>query len=138
MFPLVDRARVLHFAKYLISGGIAALVHLAILESLVSSVRIEPVRASAISYIIALIVNFALQKFWSFRERDMSHVRIQATQFAITGLLNLCLNTALMYVFTYKIGLGYIVAQIIIIPIIAVGTYVVYKRIIFVDRDTRL
>lgn len=118
------------FTKFVIAGVLTALFDLGLLKLLVTA-GMEHVTASVIAYIVALVVNFMLQKFWSFGDNETSRVHVQLAQFTTVGLINLGINTVSMYVLTYKVGLGYLTAQIIILPVLALGSYAIYRFVIF-------
>ena len=76
-------------------------------------------------------ISFTLQKFWTFRDDRTTDMHIQVGKYFLVALVNLALNTALMYVLVDRFGIWYILSQIIIGLSIAVGSYFVYKKIIF-------
>jgi putative flippase GtrA len=57
------------------------------------------------------------------------HVQLGIYFFVAVG--NLVLNTVLMYLFVEKIGLYYLIAQIVASALIAVESFFVYQRLIF-------
>lgn len=120
--------------KFLASGVITAIADLLLLHGLIKFADIEQVTASVIAYAAALILNFTLQKFWSFQERDISRIKLQAVQFAGNGMLNLGMNTIQMYVFIHILGMNYLLAQILSLPLIALESYLAYRFVIFRHR----
>jgi putative flippase GtrA len=123
--------RLQKIARYIISGSTAALVNVGILFVLVDFVHIHYLSASIVSYLLALVVSFSLQKFWTFRESASGAVHTQFALYTVITLVNLGINTALMYAFVSVLGIWYLLAQIISGLLIAVMSYFVYQRFVF-------
>lgn len=117
--------------RYIISGATAALVNVGILFVLVDFVHVHYLSASIASYLLAIIVSFLLQKFWTFRESVPGQVHTQFALYTLITLVNLCLNTVLMYTFVSVLGMWYLLAQIVSGLLIAVSSYFVYQRFVF-------
>lgn len=117
--------------KYLISGGTAAAVNLLLLYFFTSILGIWYVISAVLAFSLAFIVSFVFQKFWTFEDHSTDGVHVQAASYLLVALVNLCLNTLLIYFFVEFFGIHYLVAQIIASISIACESFFVYRRFIF-------
>ena len=117
--------------KYLASGGMAALVDLALLFALTEWVRLYYILSAALAFIIAFMVSFTLQKFWTFGDHDTEEIGRQAFLYFTVSFANLIINTALMYIFVEYVHLFYMLSQIIAGLLIAISSFFIYRRFIF-------
>ena len=63
--------------RYIISGGTAAVVDLAVLYALNSILGIHYIPAAIAAFSIAFFVSFVLQKFWTFRSTSKENMHSQ-------------------------------------------------------------
>lgn len=119
--------------RFIMSGSVGAATNIGILYILVEFLGLYPVTASVISFTCAVGVSFALQKFWTFTNHDLSNTHHQAARFVVVALVNLGINSLLMYVFIEYLHMHYIVSQIITAGMVAVESYFVYQYLVFTD-----
>jgi putative flippase GtrA len=117
--------------KFLITGGVSAAVSLGTLALLADGFHVWYLAASVTGYILSFFVNFFLQKLWTFRNTDTERTRVQMGLFLASSLLNLALNTALMYGLVDYLGLNHLLAQALVIGVLAVMNYTLYRLYIF-------
>lgn len=117
--------------RFLISGGTATLTNLVLLYAFTDLLGIWYIASAIAAFIIAFIVSFTLQKFWTFGDMSRDGMHRQAIIYFTAGALNLCLNTVLLYVFVEYIGSHYLISQIIISALIAIENYFIYQFLIF-------
>jgi putative flippase GtrA len=127
-------ARAFRIVRYLIAGGTAAASHLAIFFVLVQFGHLYYLHASIVGFVMAIVVSFAMQKFWTFRDTPLHDVHMQFSRYAAVVFTNLLLNTMLVYLFVEKIGMWYLPAQIIATIIIAITGYFGYRHFVFRER----
>ena len=117
--------------RYLFSGTTAALVLLGVLHLLVSVFGFYYLFASGIAFSISFCVSFTLQKFFTFQDHDIERMHIQAGLYLLVFACNIALNTALMYTFVEGFDISYLISQVMTGGIIALGSYFVYRHVIF-------
>lgn len=117
--------------RFGVSGGIATAVNLAILFALTEIFGVWYLLSAIFAFLLAFIVSFSLQKFWTFADFNINQFHTQATKYFLFSGINLALNTVLMYVFTDLLGVWYFLSQIFVAAIIAVESFLVYRFIIF-------
>ncbi len=130
--------------KYIISGGTAAIVDLSILHYL--DVRgFHHIVSVNIAFLIAFIVSFSFQKYWTFSDSKSYEVHKQLRDYFIVSVINVFLNNLIIQ-FIIKINLvseipilrEIVWAQIISSAIIAVESFVIYRFFIFKKSTNNL
>ncbi|MFH1583345.1 MAG: glycosyltransferase [Candidatus Falkowbacteria bacterium] len=117
--------------KYLIAGGTAAFVDLALLYILTDILGVWYLISACLAFAVAFFVSFFLQKFWTFRDADKEAMYKQMQVYLAVALANLTLNAVLMYVLVDGFKIWYMLAQVIVSGLIACESYFVYKIFIF-------
>ena len=117
--------------RFLVSGGTAAVALLGLLYLFTDIFGVWYLVSSIIAFIGAFIVSFTLHKFWTFNDHNLKRAPFQATSHLFVGLINLGLNTILLYTLVDILQVYYLFAQILISGAIAVGSFFVYKHFIF-------
>jgi putative flippase GtrA len=125
----------LKVARYIISGGTAAVVNLALLYIFVEWLDIWYVLAAVAAFLLAFCVSFTMQKFWTFKD-PTKKVHSQAAIYFTVSLANLGINTLLIYIFVDYLHVHYMVGQIIASAILAVSSYFIYSLVIFSPRKS--
>jgi glycosyltransferase involved in cell wall biosynthesis/putative flippase GtrA len=92
------------------------------------------VLSSSFAFLIAYFVSFSLQKFWTFRDNGRGKIRQQMSLYFIVGVINLLLNGSGMYLLVDKLGVMYLLAQIIMGAILGFSSFVIYRFVIFEKR----
>ena len=123
--------------KYVISGGTSALVNLLLLFTLTSIAGVWYLYSTVVAFVVSLAVSFALQKLWTFRDPTRDRVHHQAFAYLLLAVVNLFLDTILMYLLVSGYGMHYLLAQIILGLAIACSTYYVNKFFIFKHAVSR-
>lgn len=117
--------------RYLVSGGTAATVNIGLLYVFTEKFGVWYLAASVLSFCCAFAVSFAMQKWWTFRDRGIDMVGLQLGLFLGVALVNLGLNTLLMYVFTDVLGIWYVLSQVLSSGLIAIESFIAYRLFIF-------
>lgn len=122
--------------RFLISGGSAATVDIAVLWILEEKFDMWYLTASVLAFLVAFLVSFFLQKFWTFRDANKEGMHRQMVVYFTVSVINLCLNTLLMYVFVDWFGIWYILSQVIVSLMIACMSFFIYRRIFSRNETT--
>jgi putative flippase GtrA len=120
--------------RYIIAGGTAAAVNLLALYFFTEYVGFHYLASAAIAFVIALIVSFTLQKFWTFQDNLTLDIHKQASVYAAVSIANFFLNLILMYFFVEKLHIWYLLAQVIINGGIAFSSFLIYRHFIFAKK----
>ncbi len=70
------------------------------------------VYASAVAIEISIVSNFALNDFWTFRDRRHGHMAVRLLKFNGLMLIGLLVNLAILYAGTAYLGIHYAVSNL--------------------------
>ena len=116
--PAGNVARFLCFAGI---GVVATSVQYVILVAGVQLAHAAPVLASTVGFLAAALVNYALNRRYTFRS-GKPHVEA-VTKFAMVAAIGLALNGMLLGAATQLLGLNYIVAQVLATLVVLIWNY---------------
>ena len=119
--------------RFLISGGFATGVDFFFLYAFTEWAGFYYLVSSVLAFLISVAVSFTLQKFWTFENRSLDRVHIQAPLHLTLSLTNILVNTTFLFVLVEYFGIWYIGAQIIAGGFLACVNYFIYKHYIFVE-----
>lgn len=117
--------------RYVISGSTATGVNLGLLYVLTDYLGFWYLASAVLAFIGGFFTSFFLQKHWTFQDNRREETQRQMTGFLLLTLLNLALNTFLMYLLVDIFRVWYMLAQVIISLLIAFWTYNALRFFIF-------
>ncbi len=117
--------------RYLISGSIVAIVSVFLLYVLTDLFGVWYLLSGIISFIIAFIINFSMQKFWTYRDMSYKSIGFQMMLFLLVAVVNLSINIILLYSFVECFEMNYLLSQVVILVLLASVNYFIYQIIIF-------
>lgn len=115
--------------RYLFAGGAGFLVHLGVLFALSELLDVWYLLATTTGFIVAFVVSFSLQKFWTFRNNSIEKIKKQSVQYLFVAVLNLVMNNLLMFLLVEVAHLWQVYAQILTSGTIAIFSFVIYSFI---------
>jgi predicted glycoside hydrolase/deacetylase ChbG (UPF0249 family)/putative flippase GtrA len=118
-------------ARFGIGGTTAAAVHVGLLFALTEYVGLWYLYSVVAGWGAALVVNFTLQKYWTFGERTQSFFSHQIALYTVMQVASVLINTSLMYVAVDILYQPYVLSQVVIILFLACLTFLVSQRVIF-------
>jgi len=117
--------------KYIISGGTAAVVNFSLLYIFADILGFWYLSSSMVAFILSIGVSFSLQKLWTFQDARTDGLSKQATLFFFIQIVNLGLNTLIVYTLVEFAGLWHMVAQIIAGATLAVSSFIIFSKFLF-------
>lgn len=117
--------------RFLFSGAIGAGTNLFLLYIFTEYLDLYYVISVMISFVIATTISFIMQKFWTFKDNSKEVVHTQAIVFTIVSIINLCINTAIVYSIVEFGHLHYLIGQVCASIIVAFESFFIYKYFIF-------
>jgi len=114
-------------ARFIISGATATGTTLGTLYVLSDLWGMWYVPASIVAYLAGFLISFSLQKFWTFQDSSIEMMRIQLIAYGGIVILNLGLNTLLIFLFVEYLGLWSVVAQAIASLLIAIESFFLFR-----------
>lgn len=116
--------------KFVTSGAIGVSVNLAVFHTLYV-LAVPYLAGSIIALVLSMGVGFVLQKYWTFQNHSAEHVHVQFGRYALLALVNLSLNTGIVYVLIDTFGTFYLLAQAIGAATIGINSFFIYRAFIF-------
>ncbi|MBF0559045.1 MAG: GtrA family protein [Nitrospirae bacterium] len=121
------------FFKYAIVGCLGTAIDLASLYVFVDLLQIHLLVAAAISFMLAVINNFILNKYWTFQNRS-SNIRKQFIKFLLVSIAGLLLTEICMAFFVYGLRIWYMAAKLITSGLVLTWNFLSNKYWTFKDR----
>lgn len=121
------------YLRYLIAGCTAAGTDISLLYIFTDLFGIWYLSSAILAFLVAFVVSFLLQKFWTFRDNGVDGVHKQAASYLGVQIIGLGLNTLGMYLLVDRVGIWYILAQFIMGMILAVMNFILYRTFIFTN-----
>ena len=85
--------------------------------------------SSVIGSIVCSVVNFVLQKLWTFENKSMAGVHLQVIAFTFVSIGYTIANGGVLYLLVGKLHWHYLLAQIIVSSILGFVSYFISDRI---------
>lgn len=117
--------------RFLVSGGSAAATNLGVLYVCTSVFHTYYVWSSVIAFAVSFFVSFTMQKFWTFSDCSVQMLRSQMIKYLLFTVVNLGVNTLMMYELVEYAHFHYLYAQLVTMISIAFVSFFVYHFLIF-------
>ena len=117
----------IQFIRYFFVGGIAAVVNIGTLFLMVDIFKVNYIFSNIIGFIFGIIVNYNLSKMFVFTDNEDINKIFEIIMYVIIGILGLCFDTFMLWIFTSKIGIYYMISKIISTILIFVWNFVARK-----------
>jgi dolichyl-phosphate beta-glucosyltransferase len=121
------------FFKYAIVGCMGTAIDVGFLYVFVEFLRIHLLVSTAMSFIFAVINNFALNKYWTFQNKN-SNIRKQFIKFLIISIIGLLLTELFMALLVYTLKIWYMASKIITSSLVLMWNFLANKYWTFKDR----
>ncbi len=116
--------------RFCISGGAGVIAGYITLFTLTEFAGLWYIFSAIIASIVNGGINFFLEKFWTFKNKDTKSIYKQAGWYASVRILLFFLDIGLLYILVEYFGLHYLIAQIIITVLLSIVSFICC-RIIF-------
>ena len=116
--------------RFIIAGGISAMVDLILLYLLNITFGLHYLLAAILAFLGAFGVSFTLHKYWTFRSHE-EETHKQAIMYLGTSLFALLLNTLFMYVFVDFFHIGVLVSQFFVGIMVAFSSFFISRNFVF-------
>ncbi len=125
------RLHIAQIIKYGISGASGGLLQLLFLYIFVDLLNWWYLHGVVCAYLIALIIVFSLQKFWTFRDYSMNTFRRQSLLYLSIAIIAFALNVIFMYILVDLVHISHIGAQVIVVGVVGILTFLFNKTFTF-------
>lgn len=117
--------------RYLVAGSMAAFTHLGALYFFTEHTSLWYVHANVVAFGLGLMVSFILQKFWTFADRRTDRIHHQALIYTVMQVVSLGINTGGLYLLVQYAHMWYLLAEFILLVLVAVGNFFISSKVIF-------
>ena len=121
-----SRTLLTRLSKFLVVGGLGALVNTGMLVILYHELHLALVVASALATELAIGHNYLWNDRWTFAQRSLSLSRF--AKFNLVSLGGQCVTVATLWILVQHVGLHYIVANVIAIGLAVAWNFSVNLR----------
>lgn len=108
------------FGRFAVVGALATATHAAVFTAAIEAAHVEPVLATALAFVVAMLIGFSLNRRWTFAISDAPARRLW--RYAFAALAGLALNAGIMYCVVHLLDrspyLG-LAAAIVIVPLVS-------------------
>lgn len=118
-------------SRYLFSGATAFGVNFLFLYTFTEWIGFYYLVSVVMAFLVAVVVSFILQKFWTFQNNSKAGLRRQAMVYITVATINTVINTLLVYLFVEYVNLHYLIAQFFSSGLIALESFFIYQFFIF-------
>lgn len=123
------------FLRYIGAGSIAALVEFSLFSFLYQMADLNLLLANCISFAVAVILCFILQKNWTFQASGNGQRHLQL--YLIMQVISAVLNNALMYIFVLQLGIYAPISKLLEIAIVFLWNFSFCRLVVFVKVAPR-
>lgn len=113
------------FIKYVLVGLASVGLDIGSLVLLKQTLGLQPVTAVIINQPVILLVNFFVNKHWSFRDKALPHW--QMARYATLAGANYAFSVGAMYALHDHLGIGYVFSRLSTIAVMVTWNFFAYK-----------
>lgn len=118
---------IIQFIRYFFVGGIAAVVNISLLFILTDIFNFNYVISNIIAFTMGLIVNYTLSVKFVFTNNNSMNRVYEFIMHFIIGVLGLVIDTCMLWLFTSKLKIYYMISKIISTMITFIWNFVARK-----------
>jgi len=127
----INRPLVLQFLKYVVVGGLAALINFGLLLLFTEVFGIYYLISTTLSNFLALLFNFFVANIFVFNGSVIKNKFIEMVCVFAIGLFGVALNSLLMFIFTDGFKIEYYFSQIICTGLVLIWNFAGRKLFIY-------
>ena len=121
--------------RFCIAGAAGVITYYLTLYCLTEYLGVWYVVSAVIGFILNTGLNFTLQKFWTFQNKETHMVRRQIILYIVMTISFLVGNTLLLYLMVQYLHMWYIGAQMILTLVISILSFIISGKIFKKERS---
>ena len=118
------------FFKYCVGGGTAFIVDFGLLYFLTEYANLWYLWSANFSFIVAALVNYLIQRFWTFQSTEAKALR-QFFIFLAVQMVGLFINNTIMYTLVEYFSIWYILSKAIAAAIVLIWNFWASRMFVF-------
>lgn len=127
-------SRLWQAVRFCIAGAAGVIAYYATLYCLTEYLGVWYIASAVIGFILNTGLNFTIQKFWTFQNKETHLVRRQILLYSLMTVSFLILNTLCLYLIVQHLHMWYIGAQIILTVVFSILSFVFSDKIFKNER----
>ena len=124
----------IQFIRYFFVGGIAAVVNIGMLFVFADIFNINYLISNIMAFICGHIVNFSLSKIFVFKNKNSINRVFEFVMYFVIGVLGLGFDTIMLWVFTSKLKIYYMISKVISTALTFIWNFVA-RKILYILFD---
>ena len=122
----------LQFFRYLFVGGIATVVDWGVLFALTECLQLHHLVSAVFAFAAGLITNFLLSKLLVFSANEAkTNALMEFLGYVLIGIIGLGITELILFVFTDRLSLYYMLSKAIATVIVLVWNYLARKLLLY-------
>ncbi len=130
IFLEIKNEKIFQIVYYVFFAGAATIFDFGILYLLTDKAHLHYFISAAISYTVGMAVNYTLNKFFNFKDKDKK-IALQFGVFVGVALVGLALNQAIISALVELFGLWYMFAKAVSLLLVMFWSFWAHKNITF-------
>ncbi len=122
--------------RFCIAGAAGVIAYYAALYCLTEYLGVWYVASAVIGFILNTGLNFTLQKFWTFQNKETHLVRRQLMLYSLMTVSFLIGNTLFLYLMVQYLHMWYIGAQMILTVVISILSFIFSGKIFKNEKES--
>lgn len=131
----MQRPRFKQAVRFCIAGAAGVIAYYAALYGLTEYLGVWYVASAVIGFILNTGLNFTLQKFWTFQNKETGMVGRQLVLYVVMTICFLIGNTGFLYLMVQYLHMWYIGAQVILTVVISILSFIISGRIFKNEKE---
>lgn len=129
-----ETSRLRQVVRFCVAGAAGVIAYYAALYGLTEYFGVWYVVSAVVGFILNTGLNFTLQKFWTFQNKETHMVRRQLVLYVAMTVSFLVGNTVFLYLMVEYLHMWYIAAQVILTAVISVLSFIISGKIFKNER----
>ncbi|MCI0620050.1 GtrA family protein [Candidatus Wolfebacteria bacterium] len=129
-----ETSRLRQVVRFCVAGAAGVIAYYAALYGLTEYFGVWYVISAVVGFILNTGLNFTLQKFWTFQNKETHMVRRQLVLYVAMTVSFLVGNTVFLYLMVEYLHMWYIGAQVILTAVISVLSFIISGKIFKNER----
>ena len=117
--------------KFSISGIAGVLINFCLCIFMKELLKINKYFSNSFSLVIALTVNFFLNRNWTF-SKNFENIVDQSLKFSLVVIVSIVLNHLIVYIFTQKIKINFYYSKIFAVGVLFLWNFLMHRNFTFV------
>jgi putative flippase GtrA len=118
------------FTRFAMVGVVNTLTSSALYLAMTRLVRLPPLAANAIAFVVSASLSYLLNKYWTFRDPRPAHAR-QYPLFILVGAIGLLLSETILWVLHSRLGVHDFIAFLAAVGVVMFWNFGASRGIVF-------